>query len=71
MAYRAEAPIAVCVINNTRSIPKELFWRRTEIKLNVLEVIPYEDYKDMPTVELGDKIHDMMQTELKRLRGEN
>ena len=71
VAYRAEAPIAVCVINNTRSIPKELFWRRTEIKLNVLEVIPYENYKDMHTVELGDKIHDMMQTELKRLRGEN
>ena len=71
VAYRAEAPIAVCVINNTRSIPKELFWRRTEIKLNVLEIIPYEDYKDMHTVELGDKIHDMMQTELKRLRGEN
>ena len=71
LPYRAEAPNAVCVINKTRSIPKELFWRRTEIKLNVLEVIPYEDYKDMHTVELGDKIHDMMQTELKRLRGEN
>jgi len=71
VAYRAEAPIAVCVINNTRSIPKELFWRRTEIVLNVLEVIPYDSYKDMHTVELGDKIHDMMQTELKRLRGEN
>ena len=68
VAYRAEAPIAVCVINNTRSIPKELFWRRTEIKLNVLEVIPYEDYKDMHTVELGDKIHDMMLSELEKLR---
>ena len=71
VAYRAEAPIAVCVINNTRSIPKELFWRHTEIVLNVLEVIPYDSYNDMHTVELGDKIHDMMQTELKRLRGEN
>ena len=68
MAYRAEAPIAVCVINNTRSIPNELFWRRTEIKLNVLEVIPYGGYKDMHTVELGDKIHDMMLSELEKLR---
>lgn len=69
VAYRAEAPIAVCVINNTRAIPKRLIWRHTEIALNVLAVIPYDEYKDLHTVELGDKIHAMMQAELEKLRG--
>ena len=55
------------------SVAKPLMYYENNLisTFNLLEVIPYDSYKDMHTVELGDKIHDKMQTELKRLRGEN
>lgn len=71
IGYRAEAPIAVCIINNTRAVPKRLFIHRTEVRVHVAEVIPFETYKDMTTTELGDKIRAVMAVELQKLRSEN
>lgn len=71
IGYRAEAPIVVCVINNTRAVPKRLFIHRTEVRVHVAEVIPFELYKDMTTSELGDRIHAVMNTELEKLKNEN
>ena len=68
IGYRSEADIAVCAINNTRSIPRRMFLRRTVIELRVLDVIRYEDYKDITTHELGDKIHTEMETALSEMR---
>lgn len=67
IAYRAEAPIAVCVINNTREIVKRMFRRRTTVELRVLEVINYDDYKSLSTVELGEKLHAAMKAEIEAL----
>ena len=61
-------PIVVCVINNTRSIPKRMFLRHTDIELRVLSVIYPEEYKSMTTVELGNIIHDQMNAELDKIR---
>ncbi len=69
IAYRAKAPIAVCVINNTRSIPKRMFFRHTEVELRVIRVMEYEEYADMSTQELGDLIHGEMKKELDEIRG--
>lgn len=69
VAYRAEAPIVVCVINNTRQLPKRIFRRKTKIDFRVLSVIPYEEYKDLSTIELGNKIHAQMLAALKEIRG--
>lgn len=68
IGYRAGADIAVCAINNTRSIPRRMFLRRTVIELRVLDVIRYEDYKDTATHELGDKIHTEMEAALNEMR---
>lgn len=68
VAYKAQADIAVCVINNTRQIPKNILRRKTVVKFNVLEVLAYEDYKDLSTVELGDKLYEKMNNELQVLR---
>ena len=69
IAYRAKAPIAVCVINNTRSIPKRMFFRHTEVQFRVIRVMEYEEYADMSTQELGDLIHGEMKKELDEIRG--
>ena len=69
IALRGNVPIVVCVLNNTREIPKRMFLRRTDIEFRVLSVIYPEDYKDLTTVELGDRIHAEMKTALDEIRG--
>ena len=64
IAYKAEVPIVVCAINNTRVAAKSLGWRHSEIDLRVLSVIQYEEFKGMTTAELGDIIHSQMETSL-------
>ena len=46
-----------------------MFLRRTDIEFRVLSVIYPEDYKDLTTVELGDRIHAEMKTALDEIRG--
>ena len=68
IATKAKAPIVVCVLNNTRSIPKRMFLHHTEIEFRVLSVITPEEYEGMNTNELGDIIHTQMKTALDEIR---
>lgn len=68
IACKAKAPIVVCVLNNTRSIPKRMFIHHTEIEFRVLSVITPEEYEGMNTAELGDIIHSQMETALDEIR---
>lgn len=68
IACKAKVPIVVCVLNNTRSIPKRMFIRHTDIELRVLSVISPDEYEGMTTVELGDIIHAQMKTALDEIR---
>lgn len=68
IACKAKAPIVVCVLNNTRAIPKRMFLRHTDIEFRVLSVITPDKYEGMTTVELGDIIHAQMKTALDEIR---
>lgn len=68
IAYRAEVPIVVCVLNNTRAIPKRMFLRHTDIELRVTDVIYPEAYKEKTTAEIGSIIHSQMKEELEKIR---
>lgn len=68
-AIKAGVPIAVCVIDNTRSIQQNMFRRKTEVEFRLLDVIYPEQYAGMTTAELGDKIHTQMQKSLSEIRG--
>lgn len=68
IACKAKAPIVVCVLNNTRAIPKRMFLRHTDIEFRVLSVITPEEYEGMNTNELGDIIHSQMKTALDEIR---
>lgn len=71
IAYKAEVPIVICVINNTRVAAKSLGRRHSEIDLKVLGVMQYDEFKDMTTTELGDILHSRMSEALREMRGES
>ncbi|MBQ3816845.1 MAG: 1-acyl-sn-glycerol-3-phosphate acyltransferase [Clostridia bacterium] len=71
IAYKADAPIVVCVMDNTKSITKNMFRRKTEIQFRVLETINPEEFKDLHTTELGERIHDEMYAAIKEIRQKN
>ncbi len=68
IATKAKVPVAVCVVNNTREIPKRMFRRKTQVEFRLLDVIYPEDFENMTTVELGDKIYGKMNEALKEIR---
>ena len=68
IALKAKTPIAVCVINGTRELPKRLFWRGGEVDFRIVDVIYPEQYEGMNTNELGDIIHEKMQISLDEIQ---
>ncbi len=68
MALKAKVPVAVCVLNNTKAIPKNMFRRKTGIDFRLLDVIYPETYENMTTSELGELIHNEMENELKEIK---
>lgn len=68
IAYKANAPIVVCTLNGTRQIPKRMFRRKTVVDFCVNEVIYPEDFKDLSTAQLGDKIHSQMLETLQKMK---
>ena len=64
IATKTQAKIVVCTLWGTKEIPKNLLRRKTDIYFDVLEVIDTAD--NSHTVEIGDKIHTLMQENLKK-----
>lgn len=68
IAIKSKVPVAVCVLNNTKSIPKNMFRRKTVIDFRLADVISPETYENMTTTELGDLIHSKMKTALEEIK---
>ena len=65
IAQKANVPVVVCTIQNTRSIFKNLKkLKKTDIELHLVEVIPQEEVKSLSTVELSDRIYACMIADL-------
>ena len=62
MATKSQAKIVVCTLWGTKDIPKNLFKRKTNVYFDVLDVIDTAD--NSHTVEVGDKIYELMQESL-------
>lgn len=61
IAIKAECPIIVCTILGTPEAIKNLFKRKNTVYLDVLEVIPADEVKNLSTAELSERIHGQMQ----------
>ena len=65
IAQKANVPIVVCTIRNTRAIFKNLAkLKKTDIPLHLVEVIPSEEVKGLSTTELSDRIYECMIADL-------
>ena len=65
IAKKTEVPIVVCTLKNSRdAISNLLHHRRTDIQVTVLQTIQPEEYKDITTVDLGERIYQMMAEDL-------
>lgn len=65
IATKAKVPIVVCTLQNTNHIfENALKLKPTDVHLHLLTVIQPEEYADMTTVELSEKIYDMMADDL-------
>ena len=65
IAKKTEVPIVVCTMKNTKdAISNLLHHRRTDIQVTVLQTIQPEEYKDLTTVDLGERIYRMMAEDL-------
>ena len=60
IAYIAKCPIVVTTIRNSADIAKNFPWRRTDVYVDVLDVIEPEEFENVPTVDLGERIRNMM-----------
>ena len=65
IAKKTEVPIVVCTLKNSRdAISNLLHHRRTDMEVTVLQTIQPEQYKDITTVELGERIYKLMAEDL-------
>ena len=65
IAQKANVPIVVCTIQNTRQIFKNLKkLKKTEIPLHLVDIIPAEEVKALSTVELSDRVYECMISDL-------
>ncbi len=67
VAEKAKCPIVVLTIINTNKISKRSLFKSTNVYVDVAKVINYEEYKDLQTNEIGDKVYEVMKDSLNEL----
>jgi 1-acyl-sn-glycerol-3-phosphate acyltransferase len=65
IAQKAEVPIVVCTLKNTRELISNVkHLRPTNVELTVVDVLEPEQFKGVPTSELAEQIYQMMAQDL-------
>ncbi len=65
IAQKTKVSIVVCTLQNTQHVfHNGLRLKPTHVHLHLLEVISPEQYEGMTTVELGEKVYEMMANDL-------
>ena len=65
IAQKANVPIVVCTLQNTnKPFHNVLKLKRTHVHLHLLDVIPAEELKGVTAVEIGNRVHAMMEEDL-------
>ncbi len=60
IARKAKTPVVVTVLENTASIAKRAPFRRTTVKLSVVDVVSPEVYESMTSFEMSDAVRNIM-----------
>ena len=65
IAQKANVPIVVCTLKNTKVVVANLKkWKRSDVELKVLDVIPAEELKGITTVDIAQRCYEMMAEDL-------
>ena len=60
VAQKAQVPIVICALVNSKAILKNMFRRHTDVYLDVLAVIPPEELEGIKTVDIGNRAHGIL-----------
>ena len=65
IAQRAEVPIVVCTLQGTHNIlPNVKKLKPATVQVHLLDVIPAEELKGVTTVQIANRVHDLMAADL-------
>ena len=65
IAQKANVPIVVCTLQNTRQIFKNMArLKHTDVPVHLVEVIPAEELKGLTTVQIGERVYEAMISDL-------
>lgn len=65
IAQKADVPIVVCTINGTRPLFSNIKrLKRTPVDLHLVDVIPAEELKGKTTIQIADRVYEMMISDL-------
>ena len=65
IAQKANVPIVVCTLKNTKVVVKNLKkWKRSDVEMKILEVIPAEELKGVTTVDIAERCYKLMAEDL-------
>ena len=65
IAQKADVPIVVCTLQGTCDIiPSIKKLKPVKVHVHLLEVIPAQELKDIPTTQIADRVHDRMAADL-------
>lgn len=67
IAEKSKAPIVVVTVTNTEVVRKRWLFKATNVYVDVTKVLYYEDYKDLQTTEISEKVYGIMQESLNEL----
>lgn len=60
ITLKAKCPIVVCTMRNTLDIHKNFPFKKTNVEMRIIKVIPYEEFKDMNTQEISEMVRKLM-----------
>ena len=61
IAQKANVPIVVCSLVNSRAILHNMFRKHTEVWLDVLDVVPAEELAGKTAIEVDERVHAVME----------
>ena len=64
LAKKADAPVVVMTTQGTERVMRELFWKRTDVRMEVVEVLNRATVAALSPDELAERTHDMVEANL-------
>ncbi len=67
VAIRSKCPIVIVTCSGMEMLVHNYPWRHTKMSIDILGVIPYEEYEGETAKAISDKVHDIMEEHLTKI----